>query len=174
MNSILLFCRRFSASIITSWFSKLLTAMASLDQEVKPPSIDIQKLDKTDILKLIEQWKIMPIIKSEGNDNILFLATENVIELQAKLDESKFFCLLPIIFLVLRIIVVWKALFINYLTFKTCSSIFAYMPNVHKTIGMKSISMKFCVCLHSYLSYALQKISINLILLHQHLSSKIS
>lgn len=64
--------------------------MASLDQEAKPPEIDIQKLDKTDILKLIEQWKIMPIIKSEGNDNILFLATENVIELQAKLDESKF------------------------------------------------------------------------------------
>lgn len=64
--------------------------MASLDQESKPPEIDIQKLDKTDILKLIEQWKIMPIIKSEGNDNILFLATENAIELQAKLDESKF------------------------------------------------------------------------------------
>lgn len=64
--------------------------MASLDQESKPPEIDIQKLDKTDILKLIEQWKIMPIIKSEGNDNILFLATENVIELQAKLNESKF------------------------------------------------------------------------------------
>ena len=86
-----IFCRRYSASIIASWFTKLLTAMASLDQEVKPTEIDIFKLDKTDILKLIEQWKIMPIIKTEGNDNILFLATENVIELQAKLNESKFF-----------------------------------------------------------------------------------